>query len=203
MSAEPPEAPTTEATDGRPEPVPSSEHPPPRRPGERVFAVLLVGLSAVALWQSALISDVEGPAVRRLTSPGVFPMLASAVMLVSALAVLRDVLRRSREAPPEELATEARGRRRLRRALADVLPRRLVVVTALIALYVASMPWLGFVAGSGAFLLAAFLYLWRRPWWVSLALAVVSLALVWAVFRLLFEVVLPQGELARVLRGFL
>lgn len=203
MSAEPPKEPATEAADARPEPVRSNGQPPPRRPGERVFAVVLVGLSAVALWQSALISTVEGPAVRRLTSPAVFPMLASAVMLVSALAVLGDVLRRSRGVPSGDRAEGAGARRRVGRALADVLPRRLVVVTALIALYVASMPWLGFVVGSGAFLFAAFLYLWRRPWWVSLALAVVSLALVWAVFRLLFEVVLPAGELERVLRGLL
>ena len=158
----------------------------PRRPGELAFTVALVGFAIVALWQSSLISDFEGPAARRLAAPGVFPVLASAVMLVSALATLAGTARRPR-------ATGG--------FLAEIVPRRLVVVTGLVALYVALMPRLGFLADSGLFLFASFLYLWRRPWWMSLGLAALALGVVWAVFRLLFQVVLPTGDLDRWLIG--
>jgi hypothetical protein len=50
---------------------------------------------------------------------------------------------------------------------------------------------------SAAFLFASFWYLWRRGWLVSMALTLVALAAIYAVFRLVFQVVLPTGSLIR------
>jgi len=69
------------------------------------------------------------------------------------------------------------------------------VVLALIAAYAAAMPILGFVAGSAGFLFFMFAYLWRKGLMVSTALSAGCLALIYVIFRVLFQVVLPQGTL--------
>ena len=146
-----------------------------RRPGELVFACLLVIFSAAALWQAYRISGFTG-----LSQPGVFPMLAAATMLASCAFILRDTL----------LAGKAAGSDQ---HWSSILPRRLVVILAMVAIYLYAMPWLGFVLASGLFLFACIAYLWRKGLAISLALATVSLAAIYFLFRVVFEVVLPQG----------
>jgi len=156
---------------------------PSRRPGERLFAGSLVLLAGVALWQSHAIAGFA-----KLSSPGVFPMLASAVMLVSALAILTEVQAR---VPGERDPTTA------------PLPPRLLIMLALLVAYVLLMPRLGFLADSGLFLFACLSWLWRRPWWASLLVTLASLAVVQLLFAELFQVVLPSGAFDRWLRGAL
>jgi hypothetical protein len=54
-----------------------------RRPGELVFALLIVVFSVTAFWQAYLISGFSGKA-----TPGVFPMLASGIMIVSGVIIV-------------------------------------------------------------------------------------------------------------------
>lgn len=148
------------------------------RPGEMVFTILLAVFSAVALWQAYLISGFKG-----LSQPGVFPMLAAATMLASGLFIIRD-------------AANAAGKsRRSGEFFATVAPLRLVAMVALVGLYIALMPWLGFMLASGAFLFASFLYLWRRGVIVSAVLTVITLSCIYFIFRIVFQVVLPKGTL--------
>ena len=153
--------------------------PAARRPGEVVFSLLLAVFSVTAFWQSYAISGFAG-----LSEPGVFPLLASATMLVSALVILKDVL--SKPATPE--AGFARFRQ-------EIVPLRLVGVILLILAYVVAMPLLGFVASSAGFLFLSFWYLWRKGPVVSAALTLTSLAVIYFIFRQVFQVVLPQGSL--------
>lgn len=151
-----------------------------RRPGELAFICLLALFSAAALWQAHAISGFTG-----LSQPGVFPMLAAATMLSSCLFILRDALRKRSGREP--------GRQRA--FWREVLPVRLLVMLALVGLYLYTMPWLGFVIASGLFLFACFAYLWRKSFLISLLLAAGSLTAVYFLFRIVFEVVLPQGTL--------
>ncbi|MEO9875562.1 MAG: tripartite tricarboxylate transporter TctB family protein [Anderseniella sp.] len=153
--------------------------PGARRPGEVLFSLGLSVFSVTAFWQSYAISGFSG-----LSEPGVFPMLASATMLVSSLLILKDVL--SKPAAPD--AGFARFRQ-------EIVPLRLVGVILLILAYVVAMPLLGFVASSAGFLFLSFWYLWRKGPLVSAALALVSLAAIYVIFRQVFQVVLPQGSL--------
>ena len=150
----------------------------PRRPGELVFAVILTGASLWLLWQAYLISGLTG-----LVTPGTFPMLAAAAMVVSSLVNLVRTVRRPAPTGP-----------RLR-FLREITPLRHVIVLALIAAYVAAMPWLGFLVASGLFLLAAFQILWRRHVLVTLVLTAAALGAIYVVFRVIFQVVLPSGTL--------
>jgi len=152
-----------------------------RRPGEIVFIAILLAFSLVALQQAFGISGLSN-----ISGAGVFPMLAAGTMILSALAILRDTLANSVMNEPGSIA---------RRFVEEVTPLRLVVVIVLIFAYVAAMPLVGFIYSSAGFLFLMLAYLWRKGILVSLALSGFSLALIYVVFRLLFQVVLPQGTL--------
>lgn len=150
-----------------------------RRPGEVMFCLLLAVFSVTAFWQAFAISGFTG-----LSEPGVFPMLASATMLVCSLLILKDVL--SKPAAPGVGFASFRQ---------EIVPLRLVGVILLILAYVVTMPLLGFVASSAGFLFLSFWYLWRKGPLVSMVLTVTSLAVIYFIFRKIFQVVLPQGSL--------
>lgn len=149
-----------------------------RRPGELVFIVLILLASAWLFWQSVLISGFSG-----LSTPGVFPMLASGVMVVSGLWILRDTARRPSGGGGVGLFVR------------QITPLRQVVMLGLVAIYVAVMPWLGFVLASGLFLLVSIGFLWRRNVFVTAAISAVSLGAIYLIFRVAFQVVLPRGTL--------
>lgn len=165
----------------------ASQQPSLPRWGERSFSLLLVVFSTTAFWQSYAISGFTG-----LSTPGVFPMLASATMLVSALCILIQNLRKPRKSDSGALDP---GSGHLHGSLQGILPLRLVIVVVLITIYVFAMPLLGFLLSSAAFLFLSFSYLWRKPLIVSLLITLVSVASVYLIFRKLFQVVLPEGSL--------
>jgi len=142
--------------------------------------------SGLALWQAYGISGLRG-----LSEPGVFPMLAAGTMLVSALFIVRDSFKKERQtnpssAPPARTVTDF---------FRTVLPPRLLLTIAFVAIYIAAMPTLGFLVSSALFLLASFAYLWRRSALISVGLTALSLTFIYVIFRLLFQVVLPRGSL--------
>lgn len=150
-----------------------------RRPGELVFALVIVVFAAAAFWQSYAISGFTGKA-----TAGVFPMLASGMMVIAGLAILLSTAGKRSAAPDA-------GFRR------EILPNRHVTLIGLVVAYLVAMPYLGFMIASGAFLFAAFQYLWGKPVWITAALAAVSLLAIYGIFREIFQVVLPQGSLMR------
>lgn len=155
-----------------------------RRPGETLFALALAVFSAAAFWQAHGISGFSG-----LTTAGTFPMLASATMLASSLVILAHTVRQP-AITASSTVTETPP-------VATILPRPVIIVTGLVLGYVLLIPLFGFMLSSGAFLFAAFWYLWRRGMLVSLALTSGSLVAIYAVFRIVFQVVLPAGSLVR------
>lgn len=152
---------------------------PARRAGEAVFAILCTAFGLLAFWQAYGISGFSG-----LSTPGVFPLLATGTMVVSGLSIAIATLRRPAEGGPDGAA---------KRFLRDVLPLRHCLVLLLVLLYLAALPSLGFVVSSGLFLYVAFQFLWRRNPLLTALLAAVSLGAIYVVFRIVFQVVLPQG----------
>ena len=82
-----------------------------RRPGELAFAVALLAFSLWLFAEAYKISGFSG-----LSTPGVFPMLASGLMIASSLAILVKVL---------AMGPAGGG---LRRFLADITPLRQAVM---------------------------------------------------------------------------
>ena len=155
---------------------------PGKRPGELGFSLLLVVFSVTAFWQSYEISGFSG-----LSTPGVFPMLASATMLFAASCILLQCFRQPADSTHTALL-EADSQ-------TDILTVRLVIMVLLITGYLVAMPLIGFILASAAFLFLSFSYLWRKSLVVSLLITAVSVAAVYFIFRKLFQVVLPSGSL--------
>ena len=148
-----------------------------RRPGELIFSVVLLVFAVTAFNQSYAISGFSGKA-----TPGVFPMLASATMIIAAIVILIDVVRKA----PVQPNVAARF-------IAEVTPLTHIIVIGLVVLYVVAMPYIGFILSSGLFLMAAFQYLWKKNLFITLGLTIATLVAVYVIFRELFQVVLPQG----------
>lgn len=154
------------------------QSPVSRRPGEAVFAALMVVVSLILFWNAYKISGFTA-----LSSPGSFPLAATSAMVLASLVTLA----RTVAMPPE-----ATGFAALR---ALVFPTVVVAFGALIILYGALLESLGFVLTSLAFLFGGIWLLHQRGPWVALFWAVVSIILVYVIFRLIFQVVLPEGIL--------
>lgn len=149
------------------------------RPGERVFALVLVVFAGYAFWESYGISGFSG-----LTTGGVMPMLASGVMVVTGLVTLTETLRKP-----------GIGKGGIRDVIAYLFPLRVVLFTALVAIYVAAIPGVGFLPASGGLLFVSIWALWRKgPVW-SLVISLLSITVIYLLFRVVFSVVLPSGSL--------
>lgn len=159
-----------------------------RRPGEIVFTLLLVAGSGFMLWQAYGISKFES-----ITSAGVFPMVATAVMVVTGLVALRDTLR-------ARLPDDAQGRTVAQRFGQQLLPGGVLAFAAAIAAYMLLLEPLGFLASSFVFLFGGMGLLGSRRWGLNLVVSALSLAAIYLVFRTAFSVVLPTGTL---LQGWL
>lgn len=150
-----------------------------RKPGEILFSIFLTVFSVTAFWQAYAISGFTG-----LSTAGIFPMLASLAMIVCSLIITKDVFAKQ----PHKHSSFANG-------VNEILPITLIYMIVLIMAYLLAMPLIGFVLSSTAFLFISFAILWKKPIWLSAFLAVFSLAIIYLIFRTVFQVVLPQGSL--------
>ena len=153
--------------------------PPQRPPGELAFCVLLLALSLFLLWQAYGISGFES-----LTSAGMFPMLASATMVVTGAVFVGQSLRRG----------PAQSDGHWQAFVAQVTPPIWLGFALAVCLYMLALPRLGFVGASFLFLLLSMRLLGSRRWWLNAGLSAASLAAIYVVFQTIFSVVLPQGS---------
>lgn len=152
------------------------DQPTVRRPGELVFTLILLLGSLFLLWQAYGISGFSS-----MSSAGAFPMAMSAAMVATAAVVMVRLLRRP--GPSQALL-------RLR---SEILPPAVVVFSLLILAYCVVLETLGFLLSSFLFLLAAITFLQGGRFARALLLSVVAIVCVYIVFRLIFQVVLPEG----------
>jgi putative tricarboxylic transport membrane protein len=115
-------------------------------------------------------------------------MLAGAAMVGSAIVILNDTRKKSTPTRPRGAPTQF---------FKVVAPRHILVFAAMAAAYMLALQPLGFLLSTFIFLSASILYLHRKGLFLTLALSAGSLAAIYVVFRLLFTVVLPQGDIFR------
>ena len=147
-----------------------------RRPGELVFNAVLLIFSLFMFWHAYRIAGFSS-----LSSAGAFPMAMSALMAVTSSTVLLRTWRRR----------AARGG--LQAFWVQILPQVAVVFSVFILGYSLLLKPLGFVVASFLFLLVSTWFLEGGRFKRSLLLSVVSIVAVYIVFRLVFQVVLPEG----------
>lgn len=142
--------------------------------GETWFNGVLFVFSLVLLWQAYAISGFES-----LSSPGSLPMAVAFGMVVSSGLILLGNFR----TPNRDETLFFR----------DILPPVVIVMMLFIAGYAVLLVPLGFLPTSLLFLFVSILYLRRGGIGYALLVSVVSLFLVYVVFRLVFSVLMPAG----------
>ena len=153
-----------------------------RLPGEWGFMALCVVFSSFMLWTSYSISKFDS-----ISSPGVFPMLCAATMLVTGFISLRQTSRTPLEAQGDESLLQHFVRR--------ILPLQLLLLVALIVVYMLALERLGFILSSYVFLFVAMRLLGSQRLGLNLLVSALVLGGIYVVFQTAFSVVLPAGSL--------
>ncbi|MBV7396794.1 tripartite tricarboxylate transporter TctB family protein [Mameliella sediminis] len=161
-----------------------------RRPGELAFAAFLCLASLYLLRDAWGIENAFGP--NGLSSPRSIPLATTCAMVVSAAIVLFKTARLPLD----------RGETLMR----DILPWTVILFAGLLAAYGALLKTVGFLPVSAVFLVVAIKVLARRGWGWTLAVALMSLLVIWLIFRIVFSVlmpagIVPEGELIQFFRG--
>ena len=139
----------------------------------------MMALSLFVLIQAYLISGFAS-----ISSAGMFPMVAAAIMVLSmALVLLNNV---KLEKPHGDGLKDE-----LHRAAKEVLPTVFLVYTGIIIGYMLLIQPLHFLPSSFAFLLISMIYLKGSTILKSLIIATLMLACIYIVFQYFFRVVLP------------
>lgn len=143
--------------------------------GEVGFAMLAFVGSLILLYSSYGISGFTA-----LSGAGSFPMAVTALMVVTSASVLRTTMQQRQPNPGN-------------RFFGQIMPPVVGAFCGLIAVYAVLFDSLGFLLSSAFFLLAGFKLLHRVSWVRTLLLTIFSLLAVYVVFRLVFQVILPEG----------
>lgn len=154
-----------------------------RLPGEFVFVLLLIAISAFLLWHSYKISGFSS-----FTSAGAYPMVTTTVMLISALVILYQTLHTPREEgkPGQSLANQF---------FQVLTPGMIVKFTLAILAYMLLLEWLGFLLCSYLFLVMGMWLLGSRRIVLNMVISAASLGFIHVVFQTIFSVAVPKGTL--------
>ena len=155
-------------------------HPDPhqlkKHPGESTFGWLVLLFSLFAFYQAYNIAGFSS-----LSSPGALPMAASAVMVIaSCLVVISNFSR-----PAADKGFKA--------FTSQIVPGSVAIFCGFILVFAVVLKTVGFILTAFAFLFASIWFLQKRGAIPAFLLALVSIVAVYVVFRLVFQVVLPEG----------
>ncbi|MBJ7550284.1 tripartite tricarboxylate transporter TctB family protein [Marinomonas ostreistagni] len=145
-----------------------------RHPGEALFSLAVLVGAAYLFWQAFHIADAGS-----LSSPASLPIAASTIMVISASIIVIKTLRMP-------LHPELRFSH-------HIFPPIIALVMALLLIFGLALEPVGFLLSAFCFLLLGFVFLYRGKMLWNIGLAITSLALVYLIFRLIFQVVLPEG----------
>ncbi|MDW6005232.1 tripartite tricarboxylate transporter TctB family protein [Vibrio mangrovi] len=145
-------------------------------PGETVFGLLMVGVSIFLLWQAYKISGFS-----TLSSAGVFPMSAAFIMLVfSCVTVVNNYGKNKTKFTFSAFKKQ-------------VIPNLVSFMIALVITYSVLLESIGFLITSLVFLIVSISVLYKNGMVRTLFISLLSIFVIYAIFRLAFSVVLPEG----------
>ena len=148
------------------------------RPGEKVFSFILIIFSVILFFESYKISGFSG-----LTTSGAMPMFASTLMLIASIFIFLETLKK-----------DSNNKFNLLKITQYLLPKQLIFFVSLVLIYVLAIPYFGFTLSSGTFLIISILNLWNKGILWSLGVSVFSIAVIYFLFRIVFQVILPLGS---------
>lgn len=145
-----------------------------RRPGEAVFAILMLAFSLFLLYSAYGISGFEA-----LSAPGTVPMATTLIMVIAAAMIAW----RTSKLPQVTGET----------FMQQILPPVLIIMVLLLVAYGILLRPLGFLPTSALFLIVSVKLLWRQGWGRTLAVALGALLIIYIIFRIIFTVLMPAG----------
>lgn len=147
--------------------------------GETAFTWLMLAFSVFVLAQGYRISGFSS-----VSSPGMFPMLAAAIMVINLVLLLLG--NRQVEKPEaQDLKDE------LRRTVKDIFRPEILVYSGIIVLYMILIEPLHFLPSSFLFLAGSIIYLKGSTPVKALLISAGTLGGIYLIFQTLFKVVLP------------
>ena len=139
-----------------------------------MFTCLIIVASLFLLYTAYGIAGFDA-----LSSAGAIPMVTTATMVICGLIILRQNIARR----PSTEETIAR----------DILPLPVIVTILAITAYAILLKPLGFLPTSFLFLFGLIRFFSGRSMRFSFLAALVSVAAIYIIFRLIFSVLMPQG----------
>lgn len=147
--------------------------PKTRKAGELGFGALATLFGALGFYFALEMTS------ETYSSPSVFPKMASVVIILCGLFVLYQAMKRQR--PPKGESV-----------IKYTLPRDVTVMILMIIAYSIALPRLHFIPSSYIFMVAGMFYLHRGKKIIHCCIySAVAMALLVAIFRYLFLVILP------------
>lgn len=144
-----------------------------RRPGELAAAALFFLVGALGYYFALGMTSGE------YSSPSVFPKLASALIMIGSAVNFFHAVKKVR--PEDGMSVPG-----------YLFPKDVVMVVLLLVIYCLILPKLHFIASSYLFMVTGMVYLERGKNIIrSLVVSALALALLVAIFRYLFLVILP------------
>lgn len=154
----------------------------PLKAGEKGFTLILLLAGLFFTWQSVLLYRQAPEA----SSYGAVPLFCSALIVVFALAILLEDWKKKTPISGQSIG------RAIKAAFTDILPKDVLVMIALGALYCVAMYLnLGFMVATPVFLWCSMIYLSRGNYLKNLLWTALCMIFIYLVFRVLFSVVLP------------
>lgn len=147
--------------------------------GETAFTWLMLAFSLFVLVQAYRISGFSS-----VSSPGMFPMLAAAAMVISLVLLLLDN-RQAKKPDAHDLKDE------LWRAAQNIFLPEILIYSGIIVLYMILIEPLHFLPSSFLFLAGSMMYLKGSTPVKALFISVGTLGGIYLIFRTLFRVILP------------
>lgn len=149
---------------------------PAKHPGESAFSWLMLLFSIFMFYQAYRIDGLSA-----LSSSGAIPLAASAVMIIASCLVVINNFSRL----PAEGGSKA--------FFSQIIPGTVAVFCGLILIVAVVLKTVGFILTAFTFLLVSIWFLHKRGFIPALLLALLSIVVVYVIFRLVFQVVLPEG----------
>ncbi|MFV0575051.1 MAG: tripartite tricarboxylate transporter TctB family protein [Vibrio sp.] len=147
-----------------------------RKPGEVIFNGFMLILSIVLLWQAFDISGFD-----KFSSPGTFPMSAAFIMFIFSSITLIKSIKKNRIDQAGILFFN------------QILPLKIAVMIGMIIVFSLTIESIGFLVTSFILLTASFYIYYKKNVLLAAVISVLSLLVVYGIFRLVFLVILPEG----------
>ena len=145
-----------------------------RKPGETAFAIIATVFGVLGYYFAL------GMTSENLSSPSVFPKLASTIIIICGVICIYKSCKK--EAPAADSPSVFRY----------LLPRDVIVILALLLAYCIALPRLHIIPSSYVFMVAGMIYLHRGKYiWQSFVISAAAMAVLVAIFRYVFLVILP------------